>query len=1306
MMAVIKGVLASFQLWQWLLLAFAMVLLVLLVWLLLRARKNRRLRKLPDEKPPLPKRWLQSVTDALRYITTRQAWRYQHQWVLLLGELGAGKSSLAASIEATDREANLLQSHQQKPRQWQHLKGLNTIADGVVLNRDGIIIDPPGELANAASDSKQAQQWQQLLDAINTERPERPLDAVVLTLSAVSLQHKTPEQLTALADNLYLQLWQLQKRFEFVLPLYVVISHCDSLEGYDAYWQQLDPARRQEMWGWSNDALNDQETVPVLVASVFEEVMTSLRQHQIQAAARHENIDNADDFFLFPRRVLGLAEPLIKVLEQLFRPSTFMVNNYLRGIYFTGSLQAKQNPQQGATHQVDFVRQLFTDKIFKEKRLARPLRQSIWSRNRVIRNLQYGLIAATLVSAGVLGYQSLNLDKQVSHMNNTLETVNLVNHLQVTNAGCINQSDIFRVIDSIGDVPASFHSVVIPISYVDSRMLEKASAWLANKSLSNIVMTGMHCELVKKIKELKARPSHINDPLMTSTSLTNDRTLLLNYLDQVNALEDAVEGFNYISKTASNGDTGRQVKAFEDLLHYLYGRAVPESVRQSNSIYSSAVTKVSYAKPLLLDKPYKDMISSNLAIMASHYHQQLLDRVDFGTDLIAKLQNQQGDIPDEIVALKDWINWMRTSWLGNDAKHNPCADMARDLDDKLRPLYRDHGYEVSLEKQVDQFASDQCYDKVMAQLGAFKLAPYGNVFSPTLSGGYTLNPKLLPEMGGVSALAELPLMHVPASQGFSCQAATESWNIEQLAQAERFIEQYQTFAQSQKADTSQPLPLYLQLARQHLSGLLAATLADAQQLPAPQDSNNIGVESQLASAAANFTKAQDKLSKLRQQMASIGDAKGASELNSCVQGYSTNMLRKLSLLTENSRLYSPQATAANADPQTKIYRLGSSSDVKDYLARQRQRVMVLASYAQPFIQYLSQNPATISTTALPANATAAYWQGTSAQLKAYQDAVPDADVASLDDFIGKTLAPMDYQNCGQLLQSQAALPDGNNLFAQQGQQLATQTQWRCDDRRDADAYSQYRELATRFNSQLAGRYPFAGTDAPDADPATVKAFFTDYLAEKASLAAAIAGLPESHWQTIRAFLAKLDAAAAFFGPVLTGNQSLALAVSVDFNALPKNSSGSDQLIAWQLATPANSARFPGGPQQLPWALGQSLTLTLSWANQSPWQPRIDPAQAQLTTTGQSARFTQTGNWALLKLIETHKPLAVSATDPLNASRYYLAFKVPVIDGNNPPNNASALLYMALGLGVTDSKTQVKQPLVLPKDWPVSAPVYW
>ncbi|QNM95337.1 hypothetical protein [Chitinimonas koreensis] len=92
--------------------------------------------------------------------------------------------------------------------------------------------------------------------------------------------------------------------------------------------------------------------------------------------------------------------------------------------------------------------------------------------------------------------------------------------------------------------------------------------------------------------------------------------------------------------------------------------------------------------------------------------------------------------------------------------------------------------------------------------------------------------------------------------------------------------------------------------------------------------------------------------------------------------------------------------------------------------------------------------------------------------------------------------------------------------------------------------------------------------------------------------------------------------------------------------------------------------------------------------------------------GVTASFPGLGQWGLLRLIGAHRPLAAPAVDPLEPSRSILEFTVPLQDGATPPRSMEARVYLAVGLNSLDPKSQAAQPLVLPRDWPRAAPLYW
>ncbi len=612
-----------------------------------------------------------------------------------------------------------------------------------------------------------------------------------------------------------------------------------------------------------------------------------------------------------------------------------------------------------------------------------------------------------------------------------------------------------------------------------------------------------------------------------------------------------------------------------------------------------------------------------------------------------------------------------------------------------------------MRQAVNQFDEEQCHAKALARLRSINFAPYGALFT-SLGDGFELNKNVLPELAGITALQKLPMMRTTSRQRFVCQPALIGWRTEGLGQAERFLNDYNAFRLAQKLDTTGVAPLYDRLLRRQLEALLDDTLTTAQQLPLADRQQDHSAEAQLAARSADFGRVVDTLERLRDQIQQLGYSAGSTQLNKCVHDFASDMLLRVDNLTEQSRLYEPLPTnPTTEDGVPTLYLLGDNSAIKDYLARQRDRVSVLAGYATPFVNYLARSPAVVDSGVRPTAARPAWWQSTLDEIKHYRDAVPDSAQIELEDYFKKTLGQLDYDNCAQRLDQPEPSNDRNDLFSQRRRALAAQSRWRCEDWREADAYERYRSVATRFNRELAERYPFADTSAHDADLPVVRSFFRDYDSERKNLNQALTGLKHERWTTVHAFIKQLDDIAAFLRPVLSEADGTApLRLTIGFRALPRAERAAEQLISWRLSAGNNHLMYPGSARQLDWTFSETMSLELGWATQSVWRPRIDTQQSDLRTDDVLASYGGNGNWSLLRLIANHRPQTQPAIDPLDPSKRYLEFRVPMVDTSTPPRTSEAKVFLAIGFNAVDPKTQAAQRIVLPADWPRTAPLHW
>ncbi|OUW42545.1 MAG: hypothetical protein CBD40_00960, partial [Gammaproteobacteria bacterium TMED180] len=85
------------------------------------------------------------------------------------------------------------------------------------------------------------------------QRPERPIDGIVLAVSAKELFSPNRQDRDKLIEWLYQEFRSVQQKVEFVLPVYLVLSEMHELAGFQEFWA-LEENRQFEgdIFGWSS----------------------------------------------------------------------------------------------------------------------------------------------------------------------------------------------------------------------------------------------------------------------------------------------------------------------------------------------------------------------------------------------------------------------------------------------------------------------------------------------------------------------------------------------------------------------------------------------------------------------------------------------------------------------------------------------------------------------------------------------------------------------------------------------------------------------------------------------------------------------------------------------------------------------------------------------------------------------------------------------------------------------------------------------------------------------------------------------
>ncbi|MGF7189333.1 type VI secretion system protein ImpL [Robbsia andropogonis] len=229
--------------------------------------------------------------------------------------------------------------------------------------------------------------WDTFLRCSSRYRPRRPLDAVVLVLPARLLRDDSVQGHLALQEAAQLahqRLWHLQRLFAMRVTVYVVISECESIPGFDAFARSLSEPARQSMVGWSSpyspDRLWDEKWVDEALNHLGDVVNASVVAHfaaSIDGGEMERIVGGCDRaavrWLALLDALSALRQPLHRYMEALMRPNAYHDPFLLRGLYWGGDIagDAAGAESDNARSEPVFYRDLLLRKAFAEIGLTR-----------------------------------------------------------------------------------------------------------------------------------------------------------------------------------------------------------------------------------------------------------------------------------------------------------------------------------------------------------------------------------------------------------------------------------------------------------------------------------------------------------------------------------------------------------------------------------------------------------------------------------------------------------------------------------------------------------------------------------------------------------------------------------------------------------------------------------------------------------------------------------------------------------------------------------------------------------------------
>lgn len=266
-----------------------------------------------------------------RLFTDKKAYIYQKPWFLLVGASGVGKttsilnSGLKFPIGTVENTSRLVGT---QDCDW-------------FLTNDAVMIDTAGRFVEQDNQSKNSDDWQELLHLLKRCRTKQPINGLVLMIGTDDIMKNDERYLGSQLSELRVRLQEVQNTFNISFPFYVVVNKIDLITGFEQYFNYLSEEDRNKVFGITLDVLSDNSAEKInVIAKKLDNIAELIELNIFNSVAYNNQQNEPSDLALsFASEFADFIVHLKSYLKKLLNLSKYDAMFHLGGIYFTSSAQ-------------------------------------------------------------------------------------------------------------------------------------------------------------------------------------------------------------------------------------------------------------------------------------------------------------------------------------------------------------------------------------------------------------------------------------------------------------------------------------------------------------------------------------------------------------------------------------------------------------------------------------------------------------------------------------------------------------------------------------------------------------------------------------------------------------------------------------------------------------------------------------------------------------------------------------------------------------------------------------------------------
>jgi type VI secretion system protein ImpL len=206
---------------------------------------------------------------------------------------------------------------------------------------EAIFLDTAGRYttqdSDAASDSAG---WIEFLALLRKYRKRRPVNGIILTVSAQDLMLQGQREREAYVAAARRRLDELYRELKIQIPVYLMVTKCDLVAGFSEYFDDLAQDGRAQVWGVTfpyEQTLNGR--TPDALPAEFDALIARLNERVFARLDQERDARRRAKMFGFPQQMAALRDTLVDFASETFATTRFDRQVLLRGVYFTSGTQ-------------------------------------------------------------------------------------------------------------------------------------------------------------------------------------------------------------------------------------------------------------------------------------------------------------------------------------------------------------------------------------------------------------------------------------------------------------------------------------------------------------------------------------------------------------------------------------------------------------------------------------------------------------------------------------------------------------------------------------------------------------------------------------------------------------------------------------------------------------------------------------------------------------------------------------------------------------------------------------------------------